>query len=389
MNFLVPYLVRWDSLNRSRYYQIFKILAEKGHQIHIIQPPIMKSKDTGFIEYEQDSIDNLYLHDIDINGFFWNTTLPFNKIIKKGYYCLKINRSIKKFIDEYKIDAIIFYNMALFPLAKRKDILSIYDLGDDHIDLLRHELGKFSNRLILGWAENLLKKTLQRTDVVFSVSHFLTEKYCSNSIHLANGVSPDKIKPGSGEHLKSQYAGPVIGFVGSLEYFIHFDYIIEAASRLKNCTFVIAGGGREYDRLVNERSRRGLDNLIITGGLPHDEILNFIDSFDICLNLFKKSPLTDGACPIKLFEYMAFKKPIISTRIQEVQRIDKEFIYWADDVDELVKTIMCILDNPRAVIPRVEREYNELLQHYTWPRIADTFLKNIGEADEKNCCRSS
>lgn len=383
MNFLVPYLVRWDSLNRSRYYQILKILADKGHKVHIIQPPIMKSKDTGFIECEKDKIENLYLHDIKISNVVWNLNLPFNKIIKKGYYCLKINTSIRKYIDLYKIDAVIFYNMALYPLAGRKDIVSVYDLGDDHIDLLRHELGRFSNRLILGWAEKLLKKTLERADLVFSVSHFLTEKYYLNSIHLANGVSPDKIHPGSGEYLKSQYTGPVIGFVGSLEYFIHFDYLLEAAERLKECSFVIAGGGREYDRLVKERSLRGLDNLIITGGLPHEEILEYIDSFDICLNLFKKSPLTDGACPIKLFEYMAFKKPIISTRIQEVERIDKKFIYWADDVDELVKVITDILEKPETVIPRLENEYKELLQLYTWPGIADKFITSVDEAYEK------
>ena len=383
MNFLVPYLVRWDSLNRSRYFQILKVLAENGHAIHIIQPPLMKSSDTGFTEIEQNQIPNIHLHDVEISNAFWNAELPFNKILKKGYYCIKINRSLGRFIKEYRPDAILFYNMALFPIAKRNDVVSVYDLGDDHIDLLRHELGRFSYGFILRWAEKLLKNTLKKTDVVFSVSHFLTEKYYSGSIHLPNGVSPDKIVLGSGKQLKERYKGPVIGFVGSLEYFIHFDYIVEAAARLSECTFVIAGGGREYDWLNEEKSRRGLANLVITGGLPHEEILRHIDSFDIGLNLFKKSPLTHGACPIKLFEYMAFKKPVISTRIQEVQRLDEDFIYWADNVDELVKTITDILDNPAAVTPRVERGHKALMSHYTWPGIADEFLEKVSEAVEK------
>ena len=160
MNFLVLYLARWDSLNRSRYYQIFQILAAKGHNIHIVQPPLMKSKDTGFIEKQKQALPNIFLHNMTINPIFWNTRFPFNKIIKKAYYCVRINIALKELIRKHRIDAVVFYNILLYPVARQKGIVSIYDLGDDHVDLLRHEMGPFANNIILKLAERMLKRTL-------------------------------------------------------------------------------------------------------------------------------------------------------------------------------------------------------------------------------------
>ncbi|MBN1186580.1 MAG: glycosyltransferase [Bacteroidales bacterium] len=343
----------------------------------------MNSMDSGFIETADSVEANIHLLELDINHLFWNINLPFNKIIKKGFYCMRINTVAQDFIEKYNIDAVLFYNMVLYPLSKQKNIVTIYDLGDDHIDLLSHELGKFSNRLMLGFAEKLLKRTLQNCDHVLSVSNYLAKKYFNKSYYLPNGVNLEDIHPGCGESLKTKYKRPVIGFVGSLEYFINFEQITSAAAILRDYTFVIAGGGREYDRIKNEKKRLGLENLILTGGLPHSEILRHIDSFDICLNLFKPSPLTDGACPIKLFEYMAFRKPIISSRIQEVQSIGDKFIYWADNTNEIVARIKEIFCNPSDASRRTDAGFNILQEMYTWPQIATKFETIVEESMEK------
>ena len=370
--------MRWNSLNRSRYYHIYKIIAEKGHNVHVLQPPpINKSRDTGFIKTEEEHLPNIHYHDLDINSLIWNAKLPFDKIFKKGYLCLKINRSLNKMVREHKIDVIMFYNMALYPVTKIQDIISIYDLDDDHVELIRNELGRFNNNLLISLAEKVMKNVIKKTDIVLSVSQFLADKYYPESIFLPNGVDPAIITPGCGKELRNTFKKPVIGFIGSLEYFINFDLIIEAASRLREYTFVIAGGGREHERILKERDRLQLNNLVITGGMPHEKILEHIDSFDICLNMFKKSQITDAACPIKLFEYMAFKKPVVSTRINEVQRIDKGFVYWADTVDELIMRIDEIMSNSKLVKEKVEIGYELLLKNYTWPILADRLINII------------
>ncbi len=387
MNILVPYLSRWNSINRSRYVQILSRLAQNGHNVYLAQPPVMDSPDSGFVESREAPQGTIRLIDVEMPSLFWNAALPLEKVVKKGAYCLKLNAAIGRMIRAYHIDAVLFYSMALYPLAGRDDVVSVYDLGDDHVDLLRHELGKFSARPVIRLAERLLEKTLSRCDCVFSVSHHLAQMYFPDSIHLPNGVDMDMIRPGSGKHLRPVVQGPVVGFVGSLEYFIDFQQILDAAWLRRDCTFVVAGGGRQYRRLQDEKQRLGLGNLILTGGLPHEEILKYVDSFDICLNPFHLSPLTHGACPIKLFEYMAFHKPVISSRIAEVQRIGDGFLYWADSASELVSRIDEIVGQPREAAGRAQQGFEVLQRHYTWPRIADRFAAVVQErVEEKRRC---
>ena len=42
---------------------------------------------------------------------------------------------------------------------------------------------------------------------------------------------------------------------------------------------------------------------------------------DICLLPFRSDAVSHAACPLKLFEYAALGKPIVSTPVREVERI--------------------------------------------------------------------
>jgi glycosyltransferase involved in cell wall biosynthesis len=379
LKILVIYLIRWGTLNKSRYQHILVNLARQGHEIYILQPPAMASTDTGFIQASDEEYPNITTIDVEMNKMLWNAPLPYSKIIKKGSYCLKLNKVIDKYVQKFNIDVVLYYNLLFSRLAGLDSCVTVYDLGDDHIDLLKSELGVLAFKPILKYFDNKLLKILQNSDAVLTVSHYLKEKYPVDSYVIPNGVSLDLVQPGCGKWISDKYKQPIIGFVGSLEFFIDFDLILHTAKEFPEYTFIIAGGGREYDNIVRKINELNLNNVILTGGLKHEEILQYVDSFDICLNIFKKSPLTDGACPIKLFEYMAFKKPIISTRIFEVQKIDDDFLYFASTKDEMAATIRHILSNPDEVVKKTAHEYEILKRQYTWEIISDNFLKTLQE----------
>ncbi len=56
---------------------------------------------------------------------------------------------------------------------------------------------------------------------------------------------------------------------------------------------------------------------------------------DICLLPFRLNAVSHAACPLKLFEYAALRKPIVSTPLREVQRIAGEFAFFARDQEEM------------------------------------------------------
>jgi len=367
-------MARWKAANWTRYHQLLTKIAQKGHTVHVYQPPSLDSVETNFHEINVDLPENLYLHDLHITDFIWKKKYPFDKLVKKGSYSLITNSVIKKAIREYDIDVLLLYNIPQYHLSKIDSCITIFDFADDYIAMLEHELHKYSNKLILNFARTLLNKMINNVDLTLVISNVLAEEVGGKTFVLPNGVCFDEAIIGIGEEYSKMYKHPIIGFIGSFEYFIDFDLILSSAEKMKDKTFLLVGGGREYNHVKNEIEERKIDNIILVGSKPHAEVLKYIDAMDICLNIFKPIPISHGACPIKLFEYMAFKKPVISTRIKEVQHIDNGSIYFADNVDDLLDNVNRILQNTKETEEKIKKGYELVRERYTWDNIADQFL---------------
>jgi len=52
VNFLFPYLARWRTVNWTRYHQLFTRLADRGHDVYVLQPPASNMPETNFQEIE-------------------------------------------------------------------------------------------------------------------------------------------------------------------------------------------------------------------------------------------------------------------------------------------------------------------------------------------------
>src|SRR3989338_719327 len=162
MNFLFPYMARWKAINWSRYHQLFTRLAQMGHKVIVLQPPPANIRETNFQEIEVSIPDNLILIDMPVNKFIWNLKLPLNKLIKKGYYSIIIRKKVREIIREHDIDVLFLYNIPQHKLMKGADCLTVFDVADDYIEMLKHELGLFGHPLVIRYAQNLLSKMIQK-----------------------------------------------------------------------------------------------------------------------------------------------------------------------------------------------------------------------------------
>ncbi|MBN2093224.1 glycosyltransferase family 4 protein [candidate division KSB1 bacterium] len=383
MNILFPYMARWKAINWSRYHQILTKLAQMGHQVHVFQPPSQQSNETNYQEIEVAIPANFHLHEIALNEFIWQTHFPLNKLIKKGYYSLAVVSEIRKFIRQNRIDVMLLYNIPQYPLLRIKECPIVFDFADDYIDMLRYEIGSLQKLQILRLAKYLLDQMFKRSDMTLAVSNVLLEKLNYPSRLLPNGVDLSEFTIGSGQDLSKNYTRPIIGFIGSFEYFIDFDLILSAAKRLPEMTFLMVGSGRETPKIQERIERDSLRNIVLTGGKPHYEIGKYIDIMDVCLNIFKKIPVSHRACPIKLFEYLAMKKPVISTRLDEVQKIDTGYLWYADTVEELVNTVRQIVDNADTTQKFIQKGFESVQNQYNWEVIARDFVSIVEEISQK------
>jgi len=195
---------------------------------------------------------------------------------------------------------------------------------------------------------------------------------------LANGVSADQmVALTDGQPINVvKNEKFTVGFLGAFEYFIDFDIILDAAERLPAVHFLLVGSGRDWEGVKQAVADRQLNNIELTGGVPHDEVFDCIDRMDVCLNIFKPIPVSHRACPIKLFEYLSRHKPVISTRLHEMPYIDDgNFLYYADQPEELVLAIERIQQNPEEAFEMAHKGYNAVNERFTWEKLATRFLE--------------
>lgn len=145
---------------------------------------------------------------------------------------------------------------------------------------------------------------------------------------------------------------PVVGFVGSFEYFTNFDLILYTVESLPEVRFLLLCDGREFDYVRRQCEERDLNDVELPGLVESDEVSAYLQRMDICLNTFKRIPLAHSAVPMKLFEYLSQGRPVISTSIHEAQRIDEDFLYYADTRAELISAVKTILSDYEVAVQR-------------------------------------
>lgn len=380
MNFLFHYMARWKAVNWTRYHEIFVNLAKMGHTVHILQaPPVGNSQETNFKEIQVELPPNLHLHDVEVNPRLWNAAVPLKKLFNKGYYTCRSVGTVKRMIRQHNIDVLFVYNIPQYPLIGIDGCLKVFDIADDYIAMLQKELGRLNNPAVLKAGQSLLNSMVKKSDLALVVSDVLKncvpEHLRAKLQLLPNGVNIRDFTPNNGSsEIRQRYPGPVIGFIGSFEYFIDFQLILEVAGRMPHCTFLMVGAGREFPAVQRHVRENSLRNVILTGPVPHQEIAQYIGAMDICLNIFKPIPISHGACPIKLFEYLAMKKPVISTRLKEVERIDKGFLAYADSAQETCEAIERLLAD-KIYASRIAQRGNAVVTtEYDWPLLVEKLL---------------
>jgi glycosyltransferase involved in cell wall biosynthesis len=105
---------------------------------------------------------------------------------------------------------------------------------------------------------------------------------------------------------------PLVGYVGLLDDYLDVEAVIDVANRLDRGTVVLVGAAN-IDVRALEHPR-----LVLLGRRPYDAIPGYLAAFDTCLVPFRDNELTRGVNPIKLREYLAAGRPVVSSPLPEV-----------------------------------------------------------------------
>jgi glycosyltransferase involved in cell wall biosynthesis len=194
---------------------------------------------------------------------------------------------------------------------------------------------------------------------------------------IALGVSPDRChvvrNAVSGQSvtvaarvLPKQAASPVIGYMGALEDWFDCEAIRVAAQARPHWRFVLAG--RSESRKL--RSLLHLSNVTFVGEVSRDQVPGILAGFDIATIPFALNPLTLGADPIKLYEYLAAGLPVVSSRLPETERFSN-FVHYYDDPQSFIGAVQVALEDSEEA-RRLQRQ--SAVKDETWESRCDQIL---------------
>lgn len=379
MKILFPYLARWRSANRSRYHQLLTHLCEFGHQVYVLTAPPMALNDISandLITSDETLPQGLTISELDAPQAlrsFWRIPVRRSKLLKKGLVSITSLNQIRRFVDTEKIDVLLLYNLPQAPLLKVVNCHAHFDLADDLVAMMNVELGVIAKAGMMTAARIAQNYMLANASTVTVASSVLEEKIERQVLMLPNGADVDELDQIDDRLWRSQKTGPTVGFVGAFEYWVNFELVLQTARLLSNVTFLLVGSGRRITDVKRRIAELGLKNVILTGAKPYREAMSYMAGTDVCMLPFTNDPVSDGSCPLKLFEYAALRKPIVSTYTREVERIGQDWIAFADDAPTFAYAIESFLEDKRASTHAGEAGRAMVEQLYNWPNLTRQF----------------
>ncbi len=385
MKILFPYLARWHSANRSRYHQLLTHLCHLGHQVFALTAPPMGINDISANDIvigdnqSQSLPPGMTLGELyapERLRSFWRAPIPRTKLLKKGLISLTSIRQIRRLIEKERIDVLLLYNLPQVPLlrlAGQTGCRVHFDLADDLVAMMQVEdkvTARVGGRLI---ARAMQDRMISGASTVTVASSVLEDAIDRPALMLPNGADLAELDRADGAAWRSSVTGPTVGFVGAFEYWVDFDLILAVAKRLPTVKFLLVGGGRQWNRLQDRIADLGMTNIKLTGSMPYMEAMNHVAGMDVCLLPFTHDTVSHGSCPLKLFEYAALRKPIVSTSAREVKRIGDGWVKFADDAPSFAAAIESFLIDRRAADRAGDTGRALVERHYNWSNLAKQF----------------
>lgn len=234
---------------------------------------------------------------------------------------------------------------------------------------------------------------LRRISERRSLKAFVAISAAHKQIMASKGIRGDKIVAAHSGVDMSQYEGVNVDFrrgatmgledrplglyAGSLYPGRGIEQILEAARKLTGVYFLCVGG-RDFEVAQFRDKTRALDlrNVRFLGHLPNAEVPRYLLAADILLAPYTEECQTIGgtrtiayASPMKLFEYMAAGKPIITSNIGAIPEVirheENGLLVTPGSVDDLVRATVRLLNDPPLARRLGDRAREDARQH-TW-----------------------
>lgn len=386
-----------------RIYELMKRLSSK-HEIHfIVVPPFRllcgRLVKKGTLDYhlrDKDTVkicEGIIAHFIQIPKVtvrFWKRSYEVGYLLTLTFLLPKVIRAIKRLDPE-----IIVLNypsvytgflgfitgklLGKFVLVDFNDLIAQYT-----IDFLNLEKSSLTANLIR-FIQNFIVKNSWR---VIATTNFIKKYALSLGVRkeeifvIPNGVDVDffdmdkyntdfKRNFGLGGKKFCLYCGRLDKWAG-------MDIVVKLCSMFEqkrpDVKFVVVGDGEKMNWDFEE-------NVVMMGALPYNRVPETLAAADVILVPFPENDVSHAASPLKLFEGMAMRKPVVASRVSGIKDVIVHFengmLADSNNVNEWFEAILFLLNSKSLAEEIGEKARATVKERYDWKHLAKQFEKAI------------
>ncbi|MGE7950638.1 glycosyltransferase [Lysinibacillus xylanilyticus] len=170
---------------------------------------------------------------------------------------------------------------------------------------------------------------------------------------------------------------PIIGYFGAFASWFDYELVLKLAVERPDYEILLIGW--DYDKSIVKYNLDKVPNITVIGPIDYSILPDYSKWFDVSTIPFKINEVTESTSPVKLFEYMAMGKPIVTTNMKECRKYKSVLI--AKNSEQFIGQI------DRALQLENDKKYLKLIKEEaminTWKEKAQEILYVLKESKEE------
>jgi GT2 family glycosyltransferase/glycosyltransferase involved in cell wall biosynthesis len=167
----------------------------------------------------------------------------------------------------------------------------------------------------------------------------------------------------------------VIGYFGAIAEWFDVELVRRIALARPDCLVLLVGN----DTAGAGDALADLPNVRLTGEVPYLQLPYWLHGFDVCLLPFRVIPLTLATNPVKVYEYLAAGKPVVSVDLPEMAQFDGLVRIGADGPSFVAQVEAALAEPPGS--GAISRQ--DFAAHQTWAHRAEALDQALAALPEQ------
>jgi glycosyltransferase involved in cell wall biosynthesis len=289
---------------------------------------------------------------------FEHSYFTVGSLLLSLYICAKVKLDV---IHLHNPPDTLFIVAACFKLFGKKVVFDHHDLSPE-LYLSRYNKSDSKGAMVYQTLRILEKLSLKLADLVITTN----ESYREIDIRrggidprkvfvVRNGPDVNRLKMTAPDSKLIEMQKTILVYIGVMGPQDGVDYLLRALRHLvydlgrTNVYCVVIGNGDSVGDLKALAGELKIDEYLwFTGYVPDDDLIRYLSTADICVCPDPSSPLNDVSTWIKIMEYMALGKPIVTFDLKETRYSAQESALYArpNDTLEFARAIEVLMGDP-------------------------------------------